>query len=419
MIALTNNQNNNDVNGYTVRKFSAFLLFLVFILVNADYLEAQHKFKVYPNKIIQNVKDPERPQIVWTDSKYAVVYDNQKWSKKNCGIYLIFINREGKVVSGPIEISSEKFALYPKIVWTGKTIGILYAGGRTKKNNNYNLKTYLLLCNSTGNIINKKSLPGKMTHYNPAYHAKLLWTENQFAIFYNTIPPGKNETVPAYITADINGDPGSIIQTYDDNNCGPFDVIWNGKDYVILAARRAYSWFSPYIAQIIILDTEGELVNRKDVIDFGNIGHFSTTSITKTKSQSGYIIALGGYYPNANKMAQDEKDSEIYASDLTINNKKISDFKPKIVTKNQNIGWRMPSLLSVGNKNYLLCAQGNRCSISFTQVNPKGELIAKPLIFDIGGCQIPPPSFAVLNNNEVGVVFSYIDLYFGIIDLSD
>lgn len=394
------------------------LFIIIFSLFLPTSTKAQYNFKVNPKVIVDENEDPINPQIVWTGSFYALVYETYYWMKSSNDVYLLFIDRDGQVIKGPTKISSTDYAFYPRLVWTGNEFGILYNGGLKHKTSGWKLKTYLARFDDSGKKLSENTLPGDIDMVYAGQYSKLLWTGKGFAVFYLTYAdPNNDETrYPAFVTTSSSGKPDKIKQIFDYSS-ELFDVVWNGNKYIVFQSSVMPGLFNTVIAQIFVLDSDGSLINKKTILNFSTIKNHSEVSIVPTRTKNNYLLALGGYYSKYPLVKPKKKESDIYTGKVRIKGKKIIGFDLENATSAQKESWADPMLIKMNSKNYILCSRKNGGSFVFCEINKKGRLDPSPLLYDLPGIRNYPPRFTGTNKNEIGVVFNYNNLYFGIIEV--
>ena len=164
------------------------LLAIAYLLLMPAVVQAEHKFKwSTPKTLVHYSQNPQRPEIAWDGSNFGITYDDFYWNNTSSAVYLILVNTDGIVVKGPIKISSEKYGMYAKIVWTGSAYGILYASA-TKVGTEWRVKYRLARYNAGGNKMSDRELTGDCDYYYGALNTKLIWTSNEFSIFYYADP---------------------------------------------------------------------------------------------------------------------------------------------------------------------------------------------------------------------------------------
>jgi hypothetical protein len=362
----------------------AIFSFLAFLSVGAF---AQHQFKFSTEKTIVSAgNNPQHPDIAWDGNNFGVVYDDFQYGNNSSGVYLILVDTDGKVVQGPIKISTETIALYPKIVWTGNTYGILYTAGN-KSGTQYNLKHYLARVNAGGNKLSDDELVGDSTStYYPQYK-KLLWTGSGFGIFYNA-DPNKTSTWayerPLFCTADASGNPSAVKQVYD--SCiETFDAVWDGKNFVVVCVDSFDSWYKQGVVQVLVLDKDGVITKVKSVIGFAPVSSCAGASIIPIKKKNSYLLAFGVYFPTETVRASaSSKTGDLFASKISVKKSGISGLAPKNVTELEPEMWVNPTLIKANNSYYLLSNCGSTCEFAFAQVNDSGGIISSPISKNAG-----------------------------------
>ena len=363
------------------------LLAVAALLLMPAAAQAQHKFKwTHPKTLVNYSQNPENPDIAWDGHNFGIVYDNFYYNNASSAVYLILVNTDGNVVKGPIKISSKKYAFYAKIVWTGNTYGILYGAG-TKVGTQWSLRYYLARYNSSGNKLGERELTGDSDYYYYTRHSKLIWTGSEFAIFYYA-DPDKQSTYaseyPIFCKADANGNPGPVLAQYQ-NLFDSFDAIWNGKEFLVVGADAFRGYVSEGVVQVLVLDKDGAIKQRKTVIGFAQMNNCEGTSITQIKGKK-YLVAVGNYRPEgAPATAAYNKTGDVYSSMIKVKKKSISGLDPKNVTKHEGENWISPKIYRVGKTNYLFATCGSGCSYAFAKISDNGTITSNPLHYDYGG----------------------------------
>ena len=357
----------------------SFAFFLTLILVFSAVAFADHQFKyANPIELVNSANNPRYPEIAWSGSRYAIVYDDYNRGSSS-GAYLLLVDQNGNVVLGPKKISTRTYALCPKIIWSGSEFVILYAEGTSTDNMNYYIERF----NSSGYRISRNSLPGTCLEYNP-YYAKLIWMGNrkEFGIFYRAIPPGDIRNYPLFCKVDSSGNPGQILQIYN-SSLYYKDICWDGKRFVVFGGGVFYSWYSVGVAQLLVLDGNGkQICNGMGLVP---IRYCYDVALLPLKKKKTYLLAYSGYSDTGASAPAVNPDNryDYFTGQVKVKNKKVSNLNLKNTTKSLESGWTYPNGIIIGNKYYI--AGGHGCGIAFAQIDDKGRIIGSPLFFEHSG----------------------------------
>jgi len=360
--------------------------FLAFLSVGAF---AQHQFKFANEKtLVPAGNSPQNPEIAWDGTNFGIVYDDFDFGQSSSGVYFLIVNTNGQVVQGPIKINAKAFALYPKIVWTGSAYGILYTAG-VKSGTQFELKHYLARVNAGGNKLGENELVGDSTSSYYTQFAELLWSGSRYGIFY-CADPKKTFTWayehPLFCTADASGKPSDVKQVYD-SYIENFDVVWDGKNYVVACIGSFSSWYKQGVVQVLVLDINGAVTKVKSVIGFAPVNSCAGASIVPIKKKNSYLLTFGVYFPTETARASaTNKVGDLFSSNFSVKKSGITGLAPRNVTEMEPETWLNATLIKAGNNCYIVSRSGesSACDFEFAQLNSSGEIISSPLHKDFG-----------------------------------
>lgn len=368
-----------------MKQVSASAIIVLVLMLAPPNAAADHQFRfASPINLVPSAQNPSHPAIASTGSIHAIVYDNFNWNNSSSGVYLLRVNSNGGILSGPTKVSTQTYALYPKVVWTGSQFGILYAAG-SKSGTNYDLRYYLARYNSSGNLLGRTQLTGILDYYSYAARSKLLWTGSKFAVFYTARAPSETwGSFPLFCTVSASGSASGILQQFNRNYCD-FDVTWDGNRFAVLAVDIWEGWQNVGAAQLLILNQSGEVMNSKSNAGFAPMYAPRGASVIQAKKKNCYIVAIGCWRPTGSSPPPALRTTDVYTARAKVKSAKISGFSPKNATAFHSENWQYPTLIRGGGNTYIVSGCGTGCSFAFASVNDKGRIISTPLHYDFGG----------------------------------
>lgn len=350
---------------------------------------ADHKLKfAKPVKLVSASQNPCDyncvPRVAWNGSKLAIVYNSplvySGGAYQPNGVYLMFADLNGNVLHGPTKISTDKYALYPQVVWTGSAFGVLYAGGEATGEVSYYLERY----NSSGSRLSKKTLVGTSTSWDSRY-SHLVWMGNQFGIFYYAEPPGDWAGFMLFCKADSSGNPTQVLQRFDMFNQFT-DVQWTGKNFIIFTGGVLSGFKSTVTLQILTLKSTGQVLGNKTVVANSiPVRSCVGVELLPLTKKNRFLAIYSSYYVHNGDTAPAAyiASTDYFTGEMKAKNKKIGEVKFKNGTSTAPSTWREPRAVQVGNKYYVV---GQRsCGFSFAEIDSKGRVQGEPLTWDHPG----------------------------------
>ena len=319
------------------------------------------------------------PDAAWNGSRLAVVYDDYRYQKSSYSAYLMFVDINGSVTKGPIKLSNETCSLAPRIVWTGSKFGIVYAAG-TKDELNYYLDCY----NSSGSRVSRTTLPGSISYAFYATRTNVHWMGNQFGIFYYAkLPDERYIQYPLFYRTAASGTPSVEIINYD-SYPSLIETVWDGKRFVVLAAETFCSFKNRVVTQVMILDSNGKLIKDKTDIVASDIYFCSGLALVPLKNKTKYLVVAAGEYFEGNSVPPAQTTRrDLFTAQVKVKSKKIGNINVKNATRSTESGWDSPTGISMGGGK-LGIAASHGCGIGFFQLNDKGNMVGKPVYHSYG-----------------------------------
>lgn len=316
------------------------------------------------------------PDIASNGSRIAIVYDDYDWSKNSCSAYLVLVDTNGNITKGPIKLSNESYSLSPQIVWTGSKFGILYAAGNKNKQN------YYLACyNSSGNKISQKQLPGSCTYIGYTDNSRLIWMGNHFGAFYYAKFGDGWYQCPGFYKTSGSGPPSEEVVLYDDN---PYymDIIWDGSRFLMLAADSFQSWKSRMVVQLLVLDSNGKLKGEKSLIGPSSMLDCDGTAIIQLKKKNRFLAVIAGDCKTGGAAPPADTRRDLFAAPVKAKKKGVGNLNLNNVTRAHDSGWAYPQGINVNGKTVVGASHG--CGIGVAVLNDKGQVTGKPLHYEYG-----------------------------------
>ena len=358
---------------------SAAILLLQIIFPAAASAEIHLKFSD-SKQIVADSKEPKHFDIAWDGVNFGVVYDDYSYS----GAFFLLVDPSGGVVRSAKKISSDKQAVYPKIIWTGKEYAILYAGG-VPMGSSHRLNYYLARYNAAGDELSHKKLIGTSSYDSYAMQSQLLWTGKEYGIFYMADPDepaGWANTRPLYCKADKSGKPGPILKEYYCEFTYT-DSLWDGSRYIVVGMTTMRGWRPHGVAQLLTISEGGEILTETTVSGFGAMSSISGISIAPSKKKNTFLIALGGSIMISGAAPPAYWVSDLYTTTAKIKSKTVKGFSPKRASKTTIGDWQSPDLVSCGGRCYAVCYHAySGCFIRVAEIKANGALVDTTLHVD-------------------------------------
>ena len=139
------------------------------------------------------------------------------------------------------------------------------------------------------------------------------------------------------------------------------------------------------VVQVLVLDKDGAIKQRKTIIGFAQMSTCEGASVCHLKGTK-YLVSVGNFRPEgAPATAALNKTGDVYTSMIKVKKKNILGLAPKNASKLEPENWIAPTVCRVGNSNYLFATCGSGCSFAFVKINDQGTMASNPLHYDYGG----------------------------------